>query len=76
MLILGLDDSVVEYKITSNRVSLFSVLGIAREPAATFHKEFLPPVVTETGNNEDVNDYSRKYLLKDQIFAAVTRQEL
>ena len=54
---LGLDDSVVEYEITSNRVDCFSVLGIAREAAATFHKEFVPPVVTETGNNEDVNDY-------------------
>lgn len=54
---LGLDDTVVEYEITSNRVDCFSVLGIAREAAATFGKEFVPPVVTETGNGEDVNDY-------------------
>ena len=54
---LGLDDVVVEYEITSNRVDCFSVVGIAREAAATFNKEFKPPVVTETGNNEDVNDY-------------------
>ena len=27
------------------------------EAAATFNKEFVPPVVTETGNDEDVNDY-------------------
>ena len=54
---LGLDDTVVEYEITSNRVDCFSILGIAREAAATFGKEFVPPVVTETGNNEDVNDY-------------------
>ena len=58
-------DSVVEYEITSNRVDCFSVLGIAREAAATFHKEFVPPVVTETGNNEDVNDYI-KVSVKDQ----------
>ena len=62
---LGLDDSVVEYEITSNRVDCFSVLGITREAAATFHKEFVPPVVTETGNNEDVNDYI-KVSVKDQ----------
>lgn len=62
---LGLDDSVVEYEITSNRVDCFSVLGIAREAAATFHKEFVPPVVTETGNNEDVNNYI-KVSVKDQ----------
>ena len=52
---LGLDDSIIEYEITSNRVDCFSVLGIAREAAATFDKKFVPPVVTETVNNEDVN---------------------
>lgn len=56
---LGLDDVVVEYEITSNRVDCFSVLGIAREAAATFDKKFVPPVVTETGNNENVHDYIR-----------------
>ena len=45
---LGLDDTVVEYEITSNRVDCFSVLGIAREAAATFGKEFVPPTVTAT----------------------------
>ncbi|WP_075719877.1 phenylalanine--tRNA ligase subunit beta [Roseburia sp. 499] len=54
---LGLDDTVVEYEITSNRVDCFGILGIAREAAATFGKEFRPPVVTETGNSENVNDY-------------------
>ncbi len=54
---LGLNDVVFEYEITSNRVDCFSVIGIAREAAATFRKKFIPPVVTETGNDEDVNDY-------------------
>ncbi len=54
--LLGLRDAVIEYEVTSNRVDCFSVLGIAREAAATFRKEFKPPVVTETGNGEDVND--------------------
>ncbi len=53
---LGLRDMVFEYEITSNRVDCFSVIGIAREAAATFRKEFKPPVVTATGNAEDVND--------------------
>ena len=56
---LGLDDVVFEYEITSNRVDCYSVVGIAREAAATFRKEFHPPVVTPTGNDEDVNDYIR-----------------
>ncbi len=55
--VLGLHDVVFEYEITSNRVDCYSVVGIAREAAATFHKEFCPPVVTATGNGEDVNDY-------------------
>ena len=54
---LGLDDTVFEYEITNNRVDCYSIIGIAREAAATFRKPFTPPVVTETGNAEDINDY-------------------
>lgn len=55
--ILGLHDVVHEYEITSNRVDCYSVIGIAREAAATYRLPFHPPVVTPTGNNEDVHDY-------------------
>ena len=55
--LLGMRDVVFEYEITSNRVDCYSVIGIAREAAATFGKEFKAPVVTKTGNNEDINDY-------------------
>ncbi|MDR1548711.1 MAG: phenylalanine--tRNA ligase subunit beta [Hungatella sp.] len=55
--VLGLRDSVFEYEITSNRVDCYSVIGIAREAAATFHKTFVPPVVTATGNSEDIHNY-------------------
>ena len=54
---LGLDDVVFEYEITSNRVDCYSVIGIAREAAATFRKEFKPPVVAKTGNSENAEDY-------------------
>lgn len=54
---LGLDDVIFEYEITSNRVDCYSVLGIAREAAATFGKKFVPPVVKETGNEEKAEDY-------------------
>lgn len=54
---LGLNDTVFEYEITNNRVDCYSVIGIAREAAATFRKPFNPPVVTATGNSEDVNDF-------------------
>ena len=55
--VLGLHDVVFEYEITSNRVDCYSVLGIAREAAATFRKPFCPPVVKATGNDEDIHDY-------------------
>ena len=54
---LGLHDTVFEYEITSNRVDCYSVLGIAREAAATFRKPFVPPVVEVKENGEDVKDY-------------------
>ena len=55
--VLGLRDTVFEYEITSNRVDCYSILGIAREAAATFRKPFVPPIVEVKANNEDVNDY-------------------
>lgn len=55
--LLGLHDAVFEYEITSNRVDCFSALGIAREAAATFRKEFCPPQALKTGNSENVEDY-------------------
>lgn len=54
---LGLHNTVFEYEITSNRVDCYSVLGIAREAAATFGKDFVPPEVRETGNDESTSDY-------------------
>lgn len=55
--VLGLHDVVFEYEITSNRVDCYSVLGIAREAAATFDKPFVNPEVAVTGNSEDIHDY-------------------
>lgn len=54
---LGLRDTVFEYEVTSNRVDCYSVIGIAREAAATFRKPFYPPKVQVQGNSEKVEDY-------------------
>ena len=62
--LLGLRDVVFEYEVTSNRVDCYSVIGIAREAAATFGKSFYPPVVKPSGNHEDINDYL-KVTVKD-----------
>ncbi len=55
--LLGLRDANFEYEVTSNRVDCFGVIGIAREAAATFRKPFVPPVITEVGNDEKAEDY-------------------
>lgn len=54
--LLGLNDVVVEYEVTSNRVDCFSIIGIAREAAATFRKPFILPEIKPTGNSENVQD--------------------
>ncbi len=65
--VLGLHDTVFEYEVTSNRVDCYSVIGIAREAAATFDKTFCPPVVTKTGNEEDVNDYVKVTVKNEKL---------
>ncbi|MCI9140618.1 phenylalanine--tRNA ligase subunit beta [bacterium 1XD42-8] len=55
--VLGLHDTVFEHEITLNRVDCYSVLGIAREAAATFCKPFHPPKVEVKGNGENIHDY-------------------
>ena len=64
---LGFNDAVVEYEITSNRVDCFSVIGIAREAAATFRKDFNPPVVRETGNSEKASDLLSLFCVPETI---------
>lgn len=54
--VLGLHDVNFEFEITSNRVDCFSMVGIAREVAATFRKPFIPPVITETGKEGNAAD--------------------
>jgi phenylalanyl-tRNA synthetase beta chain len=55
----GLDDQVVEYEITSNRSDSYSVIGVAREAAATFKKELKLPEVSYTSYPGDISDYMK-----------------
>lgn len=56
--VLELDESVAEFEITSNRPDCMSIIGLARESAATFNREFKIPEVTVKANGENVNDYA------------------
>ncbi|QSX08953.1 phenylalanine--tRNA ligase subunit beta [Alkalibacter rhizosphaerae] len=49
--ILGLDDVVVEFELTANRSDCQSVIGMARETAATFDEHLVLPVVEISEND-------------------------
>ena len=54
---IGLDDTCVEFEITPNRPDCLSVIGLAREVAATFGKDLTlhePKVQQETGDIHDL----------------------
>lgn len=52
---IGLDDVVTEFEITSNRADCLSVIGLAREAAATFGGELEVPVPEVHQTHGDVN---------------------
>lgn len=54
--VFGLNENVIEYEITSNRPDCFSVIGLARETAATFHKPFHVAEPKFDENNENITD--------------------
>lgn len=50
---IGLNDTKVEFEITSNRPDCFSIIGLAREAAATFNKPLkLHTPVVKAGNGD------------------------
>ncbi len=54
---IGLNDTKVEFEITSNRPDCFSVLGLARETAATFDLPRKTHVPEVKGCGGDIRDY-------------------
>lgn len=54
--LFGLNENVVEFEITSNRPDCFSIIGLARETAATFRKPFGIPQVSFNECGGDIND--------------------
>lgn len=53
-----LNDAVIDFEITSNRPDCFSILGIARETAATLDKKLRYPDISVKGAlHEDINNF-------------------
>ncbi|MBR5151977.1 MAG: phenylalanine--tRNA ligase subunit beta [Clostridia bacterium] len=56
--VLGLNESVAEFEITSNRPDCMSIIGLARETAATFDRPFSIPEIIVHENAESIHDYA------------------
>ena len=55
--VVGTGDTIVEFNATPNRPDWLSVIGVAREAAAVFHKNIKYPEYNLVENNEKVEDY-------------------
>lgn len=55
---LGLNETVIEFEITSNRPDCLSMLGLAREAAATLGTELKKPQIRVKEEGDDVNKYA------------------
>lgn len=53
--VLNLNDVIYDFEITSNRIDCYSVVGIAREAAATFNKTFSFPNTKFNGSSSEKN---------------------
>jgi len=56
--VLGLHDTIFEYEVTSNRVDCYSMIGLAREAAATFKLPFHAPEVVV----DEIDDETKNYI--------------
>ena len=55
--VVGLDEYVAEFEITSNRPDCMSVIGLARETAATFDRELKLHTPVVKGCGGDINEH-------------------
>lgn len=55
--VLGLNDWIIDFKITANRPDCQSILGIAREIGVVLGTEFKPPVPTYKTYGGDINEH-------------------
>ncbi|MCK8058710.1 MULTISPECIES: phenylalanine--tRNA ligase subunit beta [unclassified Fusibacter] len=56
---IGLDDHVIEFEITPNRPDCLSMIGMAREAAASFGLGFKAPDTTIKSEVENIKDYAK-----------------
>lgn len=72
--VFGLNENVVEFEITSNRPDCFSIIGLARESALTFGREFSVPKPEFTEAQDNIADHlSVEVLDKDKCLRYCVR---
>ncbi|MBE6149954.1 MAG: phenylalanine--tRNA ligase subunit beta [Firmicutes bacterium] len=54
--VLGLDDEVIDFELTSNRGDLLSIIGMAYELGAIYKKEVKDIDLSYNSNNDDINN--------------------
>lgn len=57
---LDLEDPVIEFEITPNRPDCLSIIGMARETAATFGKEMKMPTCEINNEVDDISSYFKE----------------
>jgi phenylalanyl-tRNA synthetase beta chain len=55
--VLGLDEHVIDFEITPNRPDCISIIGLAREAAATFGRKLIAVQPKAPAGSGDVSDY-------------------
>ncbi len=64
--VLGLENVVIDFEITPNRSDCLSIVGMARETAATFGKEFKYPAIKIEKEEDDIADYLEGIEVEDK----------
>lgn len=64
--VMGLDNVVIDFEITPNRPDCLSILGMARETAATFNKKLKYPEIKIEKEVEDIKQYVKSVEIKDK----------
>jgi phenylalanyl-tRNA synthetase beta chain len=65
--ILGINDTVIEFEITSNRPDCLNVLGIAREASATFKTELRKPQIRLREEGDSAASYASVQIEDPQL---------
>lgn len=65
--ILGLYGDVIEFEITPNRPDCLSIIGMARETAATFNRKVRLPEIEIKDEIEDVHDYVEEIVVDEKL---------